>query len=38
MVVQMPVNAETRDEVEFEDAEAFEAFEENLLCGRCRRL
>jgi RNA polymerase sigma factor (sigma-70 family) len=34
MVVQMPVNAETGDEVEFEDAEAFEAFEENLLCGQ----
>jgi hypothetical protein len=28
----MPVNAETGDEVEFEDAEAFEAFD--LLCGQ----
>jgi RNA polymerase sigma factor (sigma-70 family) len=34
MVVQMPVNAETGDEVEFEDAEALEAIEENLLRGQ----
>jgi len=34
MVVQMPVNAEAGDEVEFEDGDALEAIEENLLRGQ----